>query len=51
MINFVDAARQFTDTEYIDNVWKKLNKIRRPNRHSFKAVQVLQIDLRMKANF
>ena len=51
MINFVDTARQFMNTEYIDNVRQKPNKIRRPDRHSFKAVQVLQIDLRIKANF
>ena len=41
-----DTTRQFRDTRYIDNPRRKLKKIRQPDGHNFKAVQVLQISFK-----
>ena len=38
----VGTARQFSDTTYIDNVRRKVKNTRRPDGHSFNAVQILK---------
>ena len=38
----VTEARNFTDVRYIDNLRRKSKASRRPDGHSFKAVEVLQ---------
>ena len=47
----IDTAKQFTDTTYIDNVRRKFKNIRRPDGHSFKAVQILQKSFEKEAKF
>ena len=38
----VETVRTLTNTEYIDNIKKRIKKMRRPDGHSFEAIRILQ---------